>query len=416
MKLIGESYDNAVEAVLYFSNEPKYESWDKLIVFTSSKIIPPIQKAIVVASGDKLVFTSLRNFLADEKNEMLNQILSTQVSAFVAPLVKSFLGKVGIANSTRTSYFAGKRDVVAAVANKANSLTELLGLATQKSQLVEIIPVNVHLPDYIVQSRLPQLNKQMEERSSKTRPSKNQWIKFSGALPTFIISRDRLTPLKQLVNWCEKEGLRNIIIIDNASTYPPLLKYYESTPHEVIRLNYNVGYLSPWLTYAVEIYAKDKPFIISDSDVLPLRTSTGAVQYFCHLLNKYPSYLKAGFGLKIDDIPDKYEPKDFVIAWEKKFWQKKVEEDVYEADIDTTFALWRANLPHIYGPSLRSGGKYMARHESWYIDSKNPSKEMAYYQAHADKGMGTWNTDTAKLSELYLNHKKNSHKDRTSKT
>lgn len=406
MKLIGKSYGQAVEAVLYFSNEPKTDSLYRLVVFTSSKTIPPIQKAIVVSSGDKLIFTSVRNFLADENNKILNQILSTQVTAFVAPRVRSVFGKVGMAGTIRTSYFVGKRDIVAAIASRAQSLAGLLDLATQDHNLIEIQPVNIRLPDYIVQSQISTFRKRAKEQpKNSTGLNKRRRIKFSGDIPTFIISRDRAKPLKQLVSWCEKEGLKNIIIIDNASTYPPLLEYYESTPHEVIRLKYNVGYLSPWLTYAVEIYAKDRPYIISGSDVIPLPESHGAVEYFCRLLNTYPKYVKAGFGLKIDDIPDEYEPKDYVIAWEKKFWQKKIEEDVYEADIDTTFALWRANLPHVYGPSLRTTGKYIARHETWYMDSKKPSEEMRYYRDHVDKVIGTWGAEAKELPKLYVEHK-----------
>ncbi|HET7529297.1 MAG TPA: hypothetical protein VFJ84_03680 [Candidatus Saccharimonadales bacterium] len=411
MGLIGKSYDNAVEAVLYFSREPKTDSSERLVIFTSSKVIPPLQKAIVVSSGDKLIFTSVRNFLADEDNKILNQILSTQVTAFVAPLVKGFFGKVGFAGTTRTSYYVGKRDIVAAIASKARSLAGLLDLASQKSTLVEIQPASVRLPDYISQSQLPRPKKQTKEQpKSDGDTGRKRRVRFSNDIPTFIISRDRLAPLKRLVSWCEKEGLKNIIIIDSASTYPPLLEYYESTPHEVVKLRYNVGYLSPWLTYAVEIYAKDKPYIISDSDVIPVPESHGAVEFFCHLLNAYPKYLKAGFGLKIDDIPDSYEPREYVIAWEKKFWQKEIEKEVYEADIDTTFALWRANLPHLYGPSLRTGGKYIARHETWYMDSKKPSAEMRYYREHADKVIGTWGAESKELPELYVKNKKGTKK------
>jgi hypothetical protein len=36
------------------------------------------------------------------------------------------------------------------------------------------------------------------------------------------------------------------IIVDNASTYPPLLSWYETNPCKVIRLSINCGHRAPW--------------------------------------------------------------------------------------------------------------------------------------------------------------------------
>ena len=45
-------------------------------------------------------------------------------------------------------------------------------------------------------------------------------------IPVYIICRDRVTPLKELVSWLEKTGEADIHLIDNDSTYPQLLEYY----------------------------------------------------------------------------------------------------------------------------------------------------------------------------------------------
>lgn len=47
-------------------------------------------------------------------------------------------------------------------------------------------------------------------------------------VPIFINSRDRLGVLKKLIDWLLDAGYRNLIILDNNSTYPPLLEYYNN--------------------------------------------------------------------------------------------------------------------------------------------------------------------------------------------
>ena len=61
-----------------------------------------------------------------------------------------------------------------------------------------------------------------------------------GSLPIFINCRDRVTPLRDLVAWLERAGHQRIILVDNDSTYEPLLEFYEQSPHEVVRLGQNL--------------------------------------------------------------------------------------------------------------------------------------------------------------------------------
>ena len=46
-------------------------------------------------------------------------------------------------------------------------------------------------------------------------------------IPIVILNRDRLYPLQEQVNVLQKKGYTNITIIDNQSTYQPLLDWYE---------------------------------------------------------------------------------------------------------------------------------------------------------------------------------------------
>lgn len=211
----------------------------------------------------------------------------------------------------------------------------------------------------------------------------------SREIPLIINNFNRYEYLLKLITWAEKAGMKNIFIIDNASTFQPLLDYYKNTKHTVIKLNVNIGYKSLWDT-SIHLWFKDLPYIYTDPDVLPIEECPlTAVDYFQDLLQTYKNINKVGFGLKIDDIPDYYPNKKEVLNWEKKYWENPLADNLFKADIDTTFALYRAgSVKQQWGKTLRTGGKYMAKHLPWYENPDTISDEELYYKQKT-KG-GTW--------------------------
>lgn len=216
-------------------------------------------------------------------------------------------------------------------------------------------------------------------------------IRYSGAIPVMVICRDRVEPLQELLAWLETEGMTDLHLIDNDSTYPLMLEFLESTRHSVVRLGRNVGHTSPWLPELDHL--RRGPFVVSDCDVVPDPESHGAVEHFANVLNRYRSIVKVGFGLHIDDLPEHYDRREEVIRWESQFWERPLTEQVYMATLDTTFALYRPRTPYTLGPSLRTGGRFMARHEPWYQDSSHISPDLAYFQARAGIST-TWGAAT----------------------
>lgn len=220
-------------------------------------------------------------------------------------------------------------------------------------------------------------------------------------IPVIINNRNRLTTLKQLIEWLEKIGMKNIYIIDNDSTYPPLLNYYKSCPHKVFLLNQNVGHLALWKTDIFNQF-KSNYYIYTDSDVLPIEECPNdVIAYFLNTLTKYSAIEKIGFGLKIDDLPDHYAAKAKVIDWENKFWKKEVAPGIFDAAIDTTFALY---CPYTNGAqwvsnAYRTGGKYIARHLPWYENTSAPTPEDQYYQEHVKQGVSHWIQNTENANE-----------------
>jgi hypothetical protein len=266
-------------------------------------------------------------------------------------------------------------------------------------------------------------------------------------IPIVINSYNRVSCLKKLVDLLQDIGQHNIIILDNNSTYPPLLRYYReleasynstcAAPAEahlpltpgtrqciacqgalIVYLRQNFGHKALWESGIGETLNIFKDvYIYTDPDILPVQEfPRNFVAMFSRIMLEYPTAEKVGCALKIDDLPDSYVYKDQVVRWEEEFWSdwrtlplpaplKWLELDtnnptkMYQGDIDTTFALYRAgHRDHSYGPAIRVGGRLAARHLPWYSDSSNPTPEEIYYATTARES-GFWTrTSQAELS------------------
>lgn len=210
----------------------------------------------------------------------------------------------------------------------------------------------------------------------------------------FIILRDRYEPLKQLLKWLKTQNLRRIVFIDNDSKLPPLMDYLGKTDYQVLELGRNMTHTAPWSAGIIKLLVPDDYYIVTDPDIIPARNDKDVVPHLYEIHTRHPYHIKVGLGLKIDDLPDHYPLKDEVIKWESQFWEHKVEDNVYEAGVDTTLALYK---PHTYryllNPSLRTGEPYVARHLPWYSDNKKLSDEEIFYRLRADQNVNSWDKD-----------------------
>jgi len=219
-------------------------------------------------------------------------------------------------------------------------------------------------------------------------------------IPIVILNKDRLDPLKKLVNVLQNKNYNNIIIVDNRSTYLPLLNWYETSKLNIFYNNipetlFDTGTLHR-LAYEVKHHifteiVKDY-FIFTDSDVVPIdEIPDNFVEDMIYVLNKYNKH-KIGLGLKIDDLPiDQPAAKD-AIKTEAPYWDNKVEDkefDLYAAPIDTTFAVYAPNSTAGWSANcLRMGGKYIARHMPWYYDINNLPEDEYFYLKHLEYNKG----------------------------
>jgi hypothetical protein len=237
------------------------------------------------------------------------------------------------------------------------------------------------------------LKRSLNERRRQRRALKTVLTREeSFSIPIVINNCNRLTYPKGLITWLENNGYNTIYILDNASTYPPLLEYYKTIKHKVIFLGKNTGYLALWNS---ELFnsIRNGYYVYTDPDVLPtMNCPPDLVFQLYEVLRKYPEIEKAGPALKIDDLSDRYAYKKDVIAAEKKYWEKEIEKDIYDAPVDTTFALYR---PLAQGnaeecKAYRLGGKYVIHHMPWYENSAEPTEENRYYAEHMIKNTSVW--------------------------
>lgn len=224
-------------------------------------------------------------------------------------------------------------------------------------------------------------------------------IQNAADIPFVINNRNRLHYLRQVVEAAERIGFKRIYIIDNDSTYVPLLEYYATCQHQVIFLKRNGGPRSIWESPETRHFLRDF-YIYTDPDVVP--DPSVDMTCFQTILEKLkPNYRidKIGLGLHIDDLPNHFALKNEVIAWEKQFHQHVIDAQFFFAPVDTTLA--------VYAPFAQGGGEckawrtrapWLAKHLPWYENSALPDEETLYYRNHAASSASHW-TELTKGNE-----------------
>ncbi len=181
----------------------------------------------------------------------------------------------------------------------------------------------------------------------------------------------------------------DITIVDNASTYPPLLDWYEGCPYRVARLGENCGEHAPWDRGVVLSGAEHRAryssdyYVVTDPDLSLDSCPQDVLDLLVEGWRSYPFVNKIGLSLEIDDLPDASPMAEQVRQWESQFWRERRDGRFFDAWVDTTLALYSVDLPFARardtGNSLRSDRPYTARHLPWYIDPDHMSAEEEYY-------------------------------------
>ena len=194
-----------------------------------------------------------------------------------------------------------------------------------------------------------------------------------------------------------------VILIDNNSTYPPLLEWYSSCPYKVHRLNKNYGERTFWTSGICNNY-NDDYYIVTDSDLDVGDLPSDFVEVLKNGLDNNPKITKCGLSLIIDDLPNN-EYTRHVKRFESLYWLEKDHVGNYSCGVDTTFALykkerlkkgWDEGVNFYIG--TRAPPPYSAKHMPWYLTNENIDDEQKFYHSICDN---QWSLVYKRIFENY---------------
>ncbi len=231
-------------------------------------------------------------------------------------------------------------------------------------------------------------------------------------IPVIINSRNRVSCLKLMVDWLRKDPMADIIILDNKSTYEPLLDYYKTLDCQIEYLGKNCGHHALY-TWNKHHDLNSRYFIYSDPDMIPKEDCPkDLIPHLLSIKKEHLLFNKVGAMLETTDLPDHYKFKHDVIELHSNYCHNRLKNS-FVAYVDTTFALYDIERTAGSKPYIRNclitDRPYVMRHLPWYEDSNNLTEESVYYASTADavfvdtnsriKKVGLWTQKTRTMLE-----------------
>lgn len=189
-----------------------------------------------------------------------------------------------------------------------------------------------------------------------------------------------------------------VIFIDNASTWEPLLDWYESCPFEVRRQE-NIG---PSATINRLWRTEEEPYVMTDPDYDLSMVPSDWPEVLLEGLNRFPGLPKCGLSFDLSRVPqenyaypyvERMCPKDnpecgLMLTW----GGMHPAGDFMNYAIDTSFAIYKPKTPFVIG-GLMKVRPYTGLHLPFHVvsdSSADPTKlsiimndEIAYYHENA---------------------------------
>lgn len=205
-----------------------------------------------------------------------------------------------------------------------------------------------------------------------------------------------------------------VTMIDCASTYPPLLDWYNTiekgTDIKLVRLP-NLGCRAAWIGKVVTHLRE--PYVASDPDYDLSMIPKDWPEVLMEGLHRYPEHVKFGLSWDESQVPQE-NPAWTLDEFDKypqglpRMWQRPLPGGWQDHPTDTSFALYRhSDMSGING--IRKDRPYTGVHMPWHITldpAKDPSKryvlmddEIYYYFTHVENSSCTVGRLTAMLAE-----------------
>lgn len=220
-------------------------------------------------------------------------------------------------------------------------------------------------------------------------------------IPIVIINRDRLYPLQEQIKILKSKGYNNITIIDNRSTYEPLLDWYKKSDLDIFYNHITDNSCNAFrdlvnMGHPKFVEITSNWYVFNDSDIIPIDTvPDNFIEDLIGYAKKY-NKSKVGMSIKIDDIDLSYPLNAWVHSYESTYWTNAVvdgEIELYPHPIDTTFAVHAPGTsPTWSDDTLRVGVPYLVKHAPFYYDPNNLPADELYYLQHMNKKSSNWSS------------------------
>jgi hypothetical protein len=216
------------------------------------------------------------------------------------------------------------------------------------------------------------------------------------SIPIILNNRNRFDSLRRMITWLLAAGCTDIRILDNDSTYPPLLSFYDQLPARVSlqKLGENIG---PWAFWKLDLHkGMTTPYIVSDADLVPADFCPDhLIRQLAFVAGRFPDCGKVAPGLRVDTISPKYGQCVAAFQFEARYWSSPVASGLFAAPVDTTFALYPAGAEFTNrGGNLRLGYPYLLEHTPWQVEEDALTEEETFYRAHTAKTFSHWSSPT----------------------
>jgi len=204
-------------------------------------------------------------------------------------------------------------------------------------------------------------------------------------IPVIINNRDLLAWPKAMVERIKGyDDVGEIWIVDNNSSYPPLIEWYDNiTKINTARAINNLGHTGAWDSGVVKLL--DSPYyVITDSDLDLSNTPDNTLLYLLER-EKELKLGKIGLGLDWKKVKPESPYYNHMMNYEKPRWERSsIKNDIFiDVAIDTTFALY--SVPHYFIGGGSTVFPYVARHLPWEftVEEREKDEEFMYYIKNA---------------------------------
>lgn len=233
-------------------------------------------------------------------------------------------------------------------------------------------------------------------------------------IPVLIINRDRLRFLQEVVtayDRIQKTTPLQLIIVDNNSTYPPMVDYLKTLPAKNVIVSYwkeewtveamNLGKGEPQhnyilthpVNYALDNYLKDHKadfYVVQDSDISLRNAPADILQLYQGILQICPRLAKVGPHIMLSDIPLEYKYRSIVyetydmyfkrIPWAVNFNDRITHITLMGVDSHWSIHRTGKKFTRLEGAAVRTYAPYACSHLDFYDIVEH--EDTKYYKAH----------------------------------